>query len=989
MPSNKETLFQNNIANYLQHKHNYVALQKEMLVDKEYHIIEAQLLAFIKSTQPEKYATLQENFGSDANLEILKALKQALYKTQLWLVLRNGLNVRGTKIALYTPKPRSTKSAQQLGNYHKNTLCYKTEYQYNPLTKERIDLVIWLNGLPIIVTEIKYEDEGQNVNDAIYSSFLNRDLENKLYKMPFMYVALSDKEAKVATNPSNAKNFLWFNAQLINKAETVGEFPVEHVYKYAFSKDNIVKYIEHYLVFVPADEKINEAGILEKRNAFTIFPRYHQFRTSKNVAEDVKQLVAEKRSLGKKYLINHSAGSGKTLTIAWMADLLDSLHTSDNKKIFDNIIILTDRKALDKNVKDDLKLFAHLANKINFARKSKDLADFLDKDKDIIVSTVHKFGHIQEKLKKDAILKNRNVAFLIDEAHRSQDGKLALTYRSFFNDDDVAENEADFNEDENIKELEKLNINNQIFVAFTATTTPKTVSFFGEPFDVYSEAEAIKEGYILDVAQNIFSYQTLYNLRLKEAIPTKDFPVGVVSKALKTIAYNDADLIQYKSGVIVNFFEERVAKTINGKGKAMVVTSSRPAGLQFFKNIKIILEEKELPYKVLFAFSNFLDPTTKETIDEIKLNALDTLHQNKTIEEVFELPEYRILVVANKFQTGFDQPLLSAMFLDKAVKGVNAIQTVSRLNRKHKEKEQDEILVVDFTNNSQEIFNAFNKHRKGSPYKEKEPDKQLLIDIYNEIDALEIFTNEEIELYINAYLDAEIAARKRDATTIALMSNLNQDYTILFRKRVPSLESQKEYVGLLRRYAKLYYFIAQFFKLDDFLHEFVVFADVVSNMLINKGKTSEMNPLLKKVELSKGAVKYIGMKTNLQVVKEPKKTGIKIGGSGNAPTRTTIEYALEQIEEKYQISKEDAIVIKEICKEVASNYEIKERVLANKDNEDYLKTSATPRVQKEVKGKYIERDLIDKLENPLYSQRGGIISLMGKAIIKSIIAVAG
>ena len=762
------------------------------------------------------------------------------------------------------------------------------------------------------------------------------------------------------------------------------------MYKYAFSKENIVKYIEHYLVFVPADEKINEAGILEKRNAFTIFPRYHQFRTSKNLAEDVKKLVAEKRSLGKKYLINHSAGSGKTLTIAWMADLLDSLHTADNKKIFDNIIILTDRKALDKNVKDDLKLFAHLANKVNFAKKSKDLADFLDKDKDIIVSTVHKFGHIQEKLKKDAILKDRNVAFLIDEAHRSQDGKLALTYRSFFNDDDNdTENEDDFNEDENIKELEKLNISNQIFVAFTATTTPKTVSFFGDPFDVYSEDEAIKEEYILDVAQNIFSYQTLYNLRLKEEIPTKDFPVGVVSKALKTIAYNDADLIQYKSGVIVNFFEERVAKTINGKGKAMVVTSSRPAGLQFFKNIKTILEEKELPYKVLFAFSNFPDPTTKETIDEIKLNALDTLHQHKTIEEVFELPEYRILVVANKFQTGFDQPLLSAMFLDKAVKGVNAIQTVSRLNRNHKEKKQEEILVVDFTNNSQEIFDAFNKHRKGTPYKEKEPDKQLLIDTYNEIDVLEVFTNEEIELYINAYLDSENAARERDSEIDALMSNLNQDYKALFRKRVPNLENQKEYVALLRRYAKLYYFIRQFFKFDDFLHDFVVFADVVGNMLINKGKTSEMNQLLKKVELSKGAVKYMGMKTNLQVVKEPKKTGLKIGGSGNTLTRTTIELALEQIEEKYQISKEDAIVIKEICQEVSNDYDIKERVLANKENENYLKTSATPTVKQKVRDKYIEREQIAKLDDPLYSQRGGIISLMGRAIIENIISFAG
>ncbi|MCP4161650.1 MAG: DEAD/DEAH box helicase family protein, partial [Deltaproteobacteria bacterium] len=300
--------------------------------------------------------------------------------------------------------------------------------------------------------------------------------------------------------------------------------------RYAFSKENIVKYLEHYLVFVPAQEKINEEGILEKRNSFTIFPRYHQFRASKNLADDVKEHVEDTRNLGKKYLINHSAGAGKTLTIAWMSDLLDSLYTSDNKKVFDNIIILTDRKALDKNVKEDLEMFTHLHSKINFAKKSKDLADFLEKDRDIIVSTIHKFAHIQEKLQNDEILKKRRVAFLIDEAHRSQDGKMALTMRQYFNDDTDTE-------DEDIESLEKLNINNQVFVAFTATTTPKTVSYFGEPFDVYSEEEAIAEGYILDVAQNIISYETLYNLKLKEEIPEKDFPIGTVSKALKTLAF--------------------------------------------------------------------------------------------------------------------------------------------------------------------------------------------------------------------------------------------------------------------------------------------------------------------------------------------------------------------------------------------------------------------------------------------------------------------
>ncbi|QXP63247.1 DEAD/DEAH box helicase family protein [Polaribacter sp. HaHaR_3_91] len=979
MPSNKETLFQDHLCNFLKAEHNYQELSKD--VENEYHFIQSDIIQFIQTTQPDKYKDLKENFGADADNEILKALKYQVSKKALWLIVREGLTVKGTKIKLYEQKPRNATNITQLDNYYKNTFTYKKEYYYNPNTKERIDIVIWLNGLPVIVLELKHEDEGQDVNDAIHDSFLNRDLKNNLYKLPFLYVALSNTEAKIATNPSSESFFRWFNASLTNKAEMVGEYPVEHVYRYALSPENITHYLEHYLVFVPVkEEEVN--GEWQKTDSFTIFPRYHQFRASKGLAVDVQKFCEGNQSLGKKYLINHSAGSGKTLTIAWMADRLDSLYTNDGKKVFDNIIILTDRKALDKNVKDDLELFSHLGTKINFAKKSKKLAEYLEKDRDIIVTTIHKFSHIQEKLQKDDLLKNRNVAFLIDEAHRSQDGKMALTMHKFFNEDSNEEIENQ-DEDENIKELEKLNISNQVFVAFTATTTPKTVAFFGEPFDVYSEAEAIAEGYILDVALNIISYETLYNLKLKEAIPEKDFPTGIVSKLLKNIAYEDDGVIQYKAEVIVKLFEEKVVPSIKGQGKAMVVTSSRVAGLKYFNTLKTILEETNSEWKVLYAFSDFTHPETKESIEEDKVNNL----KGKLIEDVFASEGNRILVVANKFQTGFDQPLLSTMFLDKSINGVNAVQTVSRLNRKHKDKEQDDILVVDFTNNAQNIFDAFNHHREGSPYKDQQPKKEVLVELFNEIAKFKVFTEEEIELYCNAFIDAEIAAKKeRNATPDAILSNLTQDYRDIFKAKIGSLEGQKRYVSLLRRYAKLYYFIAQFFELDKQLDEFIIFAEVMGGLLIRKGKTSDMKEFLEKVELSKGAVKYLGTKTNLKVVADPKpKTGFKTGKGGSEIPRTTIEMALEDLKSKYQISDEDVIVIKEICENVSENTSAKEKVIANKNNPVYLKISAEPKVRSEVIDEYINRQLLDKLDDPIYSQKGGIISLIGKTVIQNII----
>lgn len=988
MPSNKERLFQDHICAFLEKEHEFNVLGNDDITDKSYHIIEKDLIAFITSTQPEKYAEIKENYGADTDKEIIKALKDELAKKKLWLIMRDGLVVKGTRLELYKPKPRSNTTKAQEENFQKNIFAYKKEYRYNTLTEERIDLVIWLNGLPIVVIELKHEDEGQNCEDAIYESFLPRDLSNNLFRLPFLYVASSNTEVKVATDPSSDKNFRWFNAQLVNKAENEGEYPVEHLYRHALSKENIAKYIEHYLIFVPAEEKITEEGKLIAIPSYTIFPRYHQLRASKGVAEDVKQYANEHDTLGKKYLINHSAGAGKTLTIAWMADMLDSLYTEDNQKVFDNIIILTDRISLDKNVKDDLELFSHLGKKINFSERAGDLAKFLDNDRDIIVSTIHKFSHIQDKIQQSEELKKRKVAFLIDEAHRSQDGKMSLTLRKFFTEDgEETEQEEDEESatEEVTEELQKLDTSNQVFVAFTATTTPKTLAFFGEPFDVYSEEEAIQEGYILDVAQNIISYETLYNLKVKETLPEKDFPSGIVNKLLKNIAYNDDGIIQYKSEVIINLFEEKVSNTIQGKGKAMVVASSRPAGLKYFQYLKTIIEERELPYKVLFAFSDYTDPINNEAVEETKVNELDTVHSGKIIEEVFDKDDYRILVVANKFQTGFDQPLLSAMFLDKVVNGVNAIQTVSRLNRKHPDKEQADILVVDFTNNSKNIFEAFNKHRKGTPYKESEPKKELLQQVYDAIDEYKVFSKEEINTYAKAYVEAEIEAKKGSSTADALLSNINQEYRETFKKALPNIEDQKNYIGLLRRYTKLYYFIAQFYSLDYHLHEFIVFAEAMSNTLIKRGKTSELTQLLKNVELSKGAVKYHGQKTNLSVVKDSKKAGLKQSDLGNTPPRTTIDQALKDIEQKYQISKEDAIVIREICQEISNQYEIKQRVIDNRENESYLRTTAEPKVKGEVKNGYIKRNMWEKLEDPIYIERGGIISLMGKVIIRNIL----
>jgi type I restriction enzyme, R subunit len=386
----------------------------------------------------------------------------------------------------------------------------------------------------------------------------------------------------------------------------------------------------------------------------------------------------------------------------------------------------------------------------------------------------------------------------------------------------------------------------------------------------------------------------------------------------------------------------------------------------------------------LFAFSDFTDENN-QSIEEIKLNNLDTIHNGKDIEDVFDTDEYRIMVVANKFQTGFDQPLLSAMFLDKVVSDINAIQTVSRLNRKTPEKEQADILVVDFTNNSDKIFAAFNRHRHGSPHKESEPSQDNLRKVYSEIKAFNIFSESEIEEYVSAFIKAENEAKLRNSTADANLSNINQDYRARFQRKLPNVERQRDYIKLLQRYTKLYYFIAQFYQLEKSLNDFIVFAEAMSLILVKKGKMSELSQLLKNVDLSKGAVQPIGIKENPNNPAPSRTTGTRSGNSNPIP-RATIKEAIDKICERFQISNEEAIVITEICEEVSNEPEIKQDIFINRNIPVYLQNSAKPKVRREISNNFIRRNMYEKLDDEIYVGNGGIISLMGEVVIRNVLS---
>ncbi|HNW12794.1 MAG TPA: DEAD/DEAH box helicase family protein, partial [Candidatus Rifleibacterium sp.] len=586
--------------------HGYGLLEQAEITDTENFIAEDHLWAFLNATQAGQLQKLTDDYGTDARDEVFRALHRELDRAPLWLLLRHGLKVRGLEFRLFYPKPRSNESAAAQ-KHSQNRITFRPHFYFGA-TNNEIDFVLFLNGLPIVAIELKHE-KNQNVHDAV-AQFAGRDHSVRIFRHPFMYIAADTSEVQAATDPRRSENFRWYNMGLVNEPLTAGEYPIEYLYRETLSMDHLLEMLSFFLIRVPQRE--TEADRPE-RAAFTIMPRFHQSRMVRRVVDEATRRFAETGEIGGKYLVNHSAGSGKTLSMCWLADRLHSqFKPGTSEKLVDMIFILTDRKALDKNIRDEIENFSHLKDLVGLARKADDLPLFLKKRRPIVVTTQQKFVWVLEQLEKQPELKKLRVAFLIDEAHRSQEGRMGAAIRVPFRKPDEADaddsEQNEIEEEEKIAQIIKEHDRNQLFVAFTATPAPATVSLFGAAFDTYSEAEAIAEGYIVDVAASIISYKTLYNLHcpvIPKDTDEKFYPKGVVAKALQNVAYQDEGLIQYKAEVMLRIFEDDVKHLIGGRAKAMIVTTSRIAGLRYFDIIREKLKEKGAAYKALYAFSDF------------------------------------------------------------------------------------------------------------------------------------------------------------------------------------------------------------------------------------------------------------------------------------------------------------------------------------------------------------------------------------------------
>jgi len=954
-----EKKFQRHVANYFLKKHHYALLEEADITDRAHYIAEDHLVGFLRKTQAETFKKLEDNYGADAPQEILRALRNELEKAPLWYLIRHGLPVRGLTFRLFYPKPRSVESeASQY--YPENRISFQPELVIK--ADKRPDFVLYLNGLPIIVIELKHE-KNQTVHDAV-AQFVSRDHSDKIFQLPFLYIAADTSDVMVATNPRREENFRWYNAGLENKFETEGEYPIEYLYAKSLSKDAVLEYLSFYLIYACPEKREDEAAA---QPPFTIFPRFHQSRMVNNLSVDILSYFEITNNVGKKYLIDHSAGSGKTLSICWLADRLHSLYKpGSNIKMLDMVFVLTDRKSLDKNIKDELVKFAHLKSVFGVARNAAELKGFLDIKKPIVVTTLQKFDWILEQIKNDENLKKLQVGFLIDEAHRSQEGKLGTAIRLPFRDDPDADEEA-IDAEEEIARIIKANDRNQLFVAFTATPSEATVQLFGKSFDQYTEAEAIQEGYIVDVARSIISFKTLYNLHCSY-VPAyeeeqKLFPAGVVSKALKNVAFQDEGLIQYKAEVMIRTFEKSIKGLIGGKAKAMIVTSSRMAGLIYHKIIKDKLRERGSDYKVLYAFSDFVHPQTNELITEFSLNELGA---GENIEDRFKQDAYRLMVVANKFQEGFDEPLLAGMFLDKPVFDRKAVQTVSRLNRACEDK--DEVVVVDFTNNAKEIVKAFKKYRQGTPFAPDEPDKESCVRLYDEVLAKKVFTQDDAKQVV------ALVAVGNDAQAQSIVAALR----VRFNERITDFEQRKAFVYLLARYVKTFYFLHCFFTYPEDLEVFAAFADYVGPQLIKEGKVSELMKRIKQTQVVKASVQFEGIVR----ISGAKKVVSHKGKKAPVPQKkVTIEDVIDSLKKKFPISDDEAIIIREVMEEKTRDEEIRQTVATNRLDRYFLEHEYPKQVNHSIQDSYETRGRYEELGDPKYTDPGAIFDTMALSVI--------
>lgn len=807
--------------------------------DSQLGLYPQDLLDFVRETQPQQWERLERIHGAKAGEKFCKRVARQLDDRGVVEVLRRGVEDLGARFKLVFFAPGSDLNELLAEKYWANRMTVVRQLHYSTKNENSVDTVLFVNGIPVVTLELKNQLSGQTYRNAVDQYKRSRPATEVLFglnRRAVVHFAVDTDEAWMTTKLAGMDTvFLPFNRGYKNGAgnpPVSGKYKTSYLWEEVLAKDSLLDILHRFVQFVPHEN--------DRRKDKLIFPRYHQLDAVRALVADAKEYGA-----GKNYLVQHSAGSGKSNTIAWLAHHLSNLHDDQQRAVFDSIIVITDRRVLDKQLQDTVFSMDHTAGVVvKVDKNSRQLTDALADGVKIIISTLQKFPFVDVSKVATA---GKRFAVIVDEAHSSQTGEASEKLKQVLADTATAgkESEEDLLERyaaaEAQVEAEQLEIDEQIaeelrtqgrqenlsFFAFTATPKQKTLEIFGtpvpdatpRPFHVYSMRQAIEEGFILDVLQNYTTYQTYYKIG-KITADDPEYSTKQANKALgKYLSLHPYNLRQ-KAEIIIEHFRANVTHKIGGQAKAMLVTGSRLHAVRYYFAFRDYIKQKGYTdLGVLVAFSGAVEDQGAEYTEE-QLNQIPEAE----LPERFATGEYQLLLVAEKYQTGFDQPLLHTMYVDKKLHGVKAVQTLSRINRMHPGK--TDTFVLDFVNTAEEIQKSFQDYYISTGITE-ETDPNIVYDLYHFLASYHLWTDKEIEGFTRVFFTQQTKQTNLDFSrlnayldpAVARFNELEDEDKLEVRARINKFNRNYDFLTHIIRYD------------DERLHRFAAYAKLLVRKL--------------------------------------------------------------------------------------------------------------------------------------------------------------
>ena len=987
--------------------------------DRDKNLYIDALADFIKSTQPQAWKRYETLYGEQSKVKLAARFDKEVQDHGLIHVLRNGITDMGVKLKVCYFKPESELNEKDNELYKKNIVSVTRQFYFSSATNETIDMVVSVNGIPVIALELKNQFTRQTFEDAIVQ-YKKRECKEKIFRLNYrflVYFAVDHYETWMTTVLKGENTyFLPFNQGSNGAGNSGGKgnpanpngYSTSYLWEKVLTRDSILDLIRKFVSFVKEKKEVEVNGkpkeIIEEK---LLFPRYHQFDVVHKVVDDIKTNGA-----GKNYLIEHSAGSGKSNSIAWISYRLASLFDAENKPVFNSVIVVTNRVVLDSQLQDTINGFDHtpgLVEAIDEKKGSRGLKDAINDKKRIIICTVQKFLFAYKDFDD---LSGRSFAVLIDEAHQGQNGKTALALKTGLLDKNKALKEYADEEGVDVDDLTEGDIldnliaqgkhSNQTFIAFTATPKPKTLEAFGcidylqksvdgkpkfKPFHIYSMKQAIHEGFILDVLQDYLTIKEAFRI-VKVTDENPELIEGPAQKALVRYYKEHGYTIGHKTDVIMSNFMQSGIKKINGHAKAMVVADSRHNAVRYYWAIKDYIKSHPAECHnvgVLVAFSGTVkfddDPDNEYTESNLNIDADGhSINTDKKFRKAIKSDKYQIMIVADKYQTGFDEPLLHSMYVDKKLAGVNAVQTLSRLNRTTRGKE--DTFVLDFVNTEGEIKKAFSQFYEDTVL-DGITDYNQVYDIRTKINEYMLYDFAVVDEFYN--IMSSQSGKKQTGTTSGKLSSLLKSVV----DKYIELDKDKQFLyrGLIKKFNKAYSFIAQLVRIHDeeLFKEYLFTSHLISYLPAEKTNKYLLDDKIR--------LEFESLKESFRGSIQLEKNGeFKPGNSTDAPARKkkkdTLERIIEKVNDKYngEFTDSDRVIISGILNMFMNDTEIKkyQRYALSNDPEMFINSLFPEKFMEIVAKCFLENnDTFKKLyEDSDFKQK--VMQAMGKELYSEL-----